>query len=60
MRCCIEHIFGFMEGAMGGLVARPTDLERTKANEARTCLVYNVFRFMQIRRYHGDGLAETI
>ena len=58
VRCRIEHIFGFMEGAMGGLVVRSIGLTRAKANVAMTCLVYNVFRFIQIRRYHSDWLAE--
>lgn len=60
VRCRIEHIFGFMEGTMGGLVVRSIGLERAKANVAMTCLVYNVFRFIQIRRYHCEWLAETV
>lgn len=56
VRCRIEHIFGFMEGAMGGLVVRTIGIARAKANVAMTCLVYNIFRFIQIRRYHADWL----
>lgn len=57
VRCRIEHVFGFMEGAMGGLVVRSVGLAREKANVALTCLVYNVFRYVQIRRYHEDWMA---
>lgn len=60
VRCRIEHIFGFMEGAMGGLLVRSIGLERAKANVAMTCLVYNVCRFVQIRRYHSDWLANEM
>ncbi len=35
---------------MGGLVVRSIGLTRAKANVAMTCLVYNVFRFIQIRQ----------
>lgn len=58
VRCRIEHVFGFMEGAMGGLVVRSIGLERAKANVALTSLVYNVCRFIQIRRYHSDWLVQ--
>lgn len=58
VRCRVEHVFGFMEGAMGGLVVRSIGLERAKANVALTSLVYNVCRFIQIRRYHSDWLVQ--
>ena len=57
VRCRIEHVFGFMEGTMGGLVVRSIGLKRAKANVAVTCLVYNVFRYLQIHRYHEDRIA---
>lgn len=60
VRCRIEYVFGFMEGAMGGLVVRSIGLERAKANVALTSLVYNVCRFIQIRRYHSDWLAREV
>ena len=58
VRCRVEHVFGFMEGAMGGLVVRSIGLERAKANVALTSLVYNACRFIQIRRYHSDWLVQ--
>ena len=58
VRCRVEHVFGFMEGAMGGLEVRSIGLERAKANVALTSLVYNVCRFIQIRRYHSDWLVQ--
>ena len=33
--------------------------DTTSANVAMTSLVYNVFRFCQILRYHGDWLVAT-
>ena len=59
VRCRIEHVFGFMEGTMGGLVVRTIGLKRAKANVALTCLVYNVFRYLQIRRYHEDWIVAA-
>ena len=58
VRCRVEHVFGFMEGAMGGLEVRSIGLERAKANVALTSLVYNACRFIQIRRYHSDWLVQ--
>ena len=52
VRCRIEHIFGFQEGAMKGLVVRSIGLLRAKANVARTNLVYNICRYIQILRYY--------
>ena len=49
-RCCIEHIFGFMEGAMKGLVVRSVGLVRAMANVLITALVYNVMRYVQIKK----------
>lgn len=52
VRCRIEHIFGFQEGAMKGLVVRSIGLLRAKANVAWTNLVYNICRYIQILRYY--------
>ena len=54
-----EHVFGFMEQSMRGLMVRTVGLARAKANVAMTSLVYDVFRFCQILRYHGDWLVAT-
>ena len=59
VRSRVEHVFGFMEQSMRGLVVRTVGLARAKANVALTSLVYNVFRFCQILRYHGDWLVAT-
>lgn len=54
IRCRVEHIFGFEEGSMKGLVVRSIGLMRAKANVALTSLVYNMFRFIQIVRYKPE------
>ena len=49
-RCLIEHIFGFVEGAMNGSLMRSIGMIRAKASTALTCLVYNIFRYEQLCR----------
>jgi IS5 family transposase len=49
-RCLIEHIFGFVEGAMNGSFVRSIGIIRAKASTALTCLVYNIFRYEQLCR----------
>ncbi len=44
-RCRIEHIFGFIEGAMEGSLVRSIGMVRAKAANALTNLVYNIFRY---------------
>ena len=50
-RCRIEHIFGFVEGAMNGSLVRSIGMMRAKAANALTNLVYNIFRYVQINHY---------
>lgn len=50
-RCRIEHIFGFIEGAMNGSFVRSIGIVRAKAANALTNLVYNIFRYVQINIY---------
>ena len=50
-RCRIEHIFGFIEGAMNGSLVRSIGIVRAKAANALTNLVYNIFRYVQIIIY---------
>ena len=50
-RCRIEHIFGFVEGAMNGSLVRSIGMVRAKAANALTNLVYNIFRYVQINIY---------
>lgn len=47
-RCRIEHIFGYIEGAMRGSTVRSVGMVRAKANAALTAFVYNVFRVPQV------------
>ena len=47
----VEHVFGFQEQTMRGLVFRGGGLVRAKANIALTNLVYNMCRLVQIKRY---------
>lgn len=49
-RCLIEHVFGFVEGAMNGSLVRSIGMIRAKAATALTCLVYNIFRYEQLCR----------
>lgn len=50
-RCKIEHIFGFIAGAMNGSLVRSIGMTRAKAANALTNLVYNIFRYVQINIY---------
>ena len=47
----IEHIFGFVEGAMNGSLVRSSGMMRAKAANALTNLVYNIFRYVKINHY---------
>lgn len=47
-RCRVEHVFGFIEGAMNGSLVRSIGILRAKAANALTNLVYNIFRYVQI------------
>ena len=53
-RCRIEHIFGFEEGALKGLIVRSIGLARAAANVALTSWVYNICRYVQILRYNPE------
>lgn len=57
IRCCVEHVFGFIERSMGGLVFRGIGIVRAKANVAMTNLTYNVARLTQIYRYHKEWIT---
>ena len=57
VRCRVEHVFGFIEGSMGGSVLRSIGMVRAKAHTALTCLIYNMFRYVQICRYHRSFLS---
>ena len=56
-RCRVEHIFGFIEGSMNGSFVRSIGIIRAKAATALTCLVYNIFRYVQINKYQPQLIA---
>ncbi len=56
-RCRMEHVFGFIEGAMHGSFVRTIGIARAKASFALTCLVYNIFRYCQINKYQPQLLS---
>ena len=56
-RCRIEHVFGFIEGAMHGSLVRSIGIVRASANFALTCLTYNIFRYVQINKYQPQLLS---
>lgn len=57
VRSRVEHVFGFMEQTMGGLVFRGVGMVRAKANIALTNLVYNMCRLVQIKKYQPHLIA---
>ena len=57
VRSRVEHVFGFMEQTMGGLVFRGVGMVRAKANIALTNLVYNMCRLVQIKKYQPNLIA---
>lgn len=56
-RCRVEHVFGFMEQTMGGLIFRGVGMARAKACIALTNLVYNMCRLVQIKKYHQEWVV---
>ena len=56
-RCRVEHVFGFMEQTMGGLIFCGVGMVRAKANIALTNLVYNMCRLVQIKKYHAEWIV---
>ena len=58
VRCRVEHVFGYMEQSMRGLVFRGVGIVRAKANIAMTNLVYNMCRLAQIIKYHPEWIVS--
>lgn len=58
-RARVEHVFGFMEGAMHGLTCRLIGLTRAKVVVGLVNLFYNMFRFEQIVRYELCGIQKS-
>ena len=50
LRSRVEHVFGFMEGAMHGLKLRSIGIVRATQSIFLEALTYNMFRFEQIER----------
>ena len=50
IRCRIEHIFGFMNGALHGITVRSIGLARAEFNIGLTNLIYNLCRFEFLNR----------
>lgn len=50
IRSRVEHVFGFMEGAMHGLTVRTIGIARATTNIFLKCLTYNMFRYEQFVR----------
>lgn len=59
-RCLIEHVFGFVEGAMNGSFVRSIGIVRAKASTALTCLVYNIFRYEQLCRCQPTIVKQAL
>ena len=57
VRCRVEHVFGFMERSMGGLVFRGIGIIRARANVAMTNLTYNIARLAQIFKCHKSWIT---
>lgn len=57
-RCRVEHIFGFIEMAMNGSFVRSIGIVRAKAASAITCLVYNIFRYVQINKFQPQLISS--
>ena len=50
IRSRVEHVFGFMEGAMHGLTVRTIGMARAATCIFLKCLTYNMFRYEQFVR----------
>jgi len=58
IRCRIEHIFGFMTGAMHGITVRSIGIERAKFNIGMMNLVYNLCRYTILMRTQKSAAAR--
>ena len=57
IRCRVEHVYGFIEQSMHGSYVRTIGLMRANASFALTCLIYNMFRYMQINKYYPQYIS---
>ena len=58
IRCRIEHIFGYMTGAMHGITIRSIGLARAKFNIGMMNLVYNLCRYTFLMRPRKAALSK--
>ncbi|MBK5203486.1 MAG: transposase, partial [Prolixibacteraceae bacterium] len=49
-RARVEHVFGFMEQSMNGLIVRSVGIKRAAGIIGLINLTYNLFRYEQIIR----------
>ena len=59
VRSRVEHVFGFIERSMHGLVFRGVGMIRAKACVTMTNLTYNIARLTQIYRYHPEWITVS-
>lgn len=59
VRSRVEHVFGFIERSMCGLVFRGVGMIRAKACVAMTNLTYDIARLTQIYRYHPEWITVS-
>ena len=50
IRARVEHVFGFMEQSMNGLVLKSVGIARASGIIGLINLTYNLFRYEQIKR----------
>jgi len=50
IRARVEHVFGFMEQSMNGLVLKSVGMVRASGIIGLINLTYNLFRYEQIKR----------
>jgi IS5 family transposase len=59
VRARVEHIFGFMEGAMHGMYQHAVGVKRITGIAGLMCLTYNLFRKIQLRPLMGVVCPAT-
>lgn len=59
VRSRVEHVFGFIERSMRGLVFRGVGIVRAKACVAITNLTYNIARCVQIYKFHPEWIVAS-
>jgi IS5 family transposase len=60
VRARVEHVFGFMEQSMNGLVAKSVGIVRAAGVIGLINLIYNLFRCEQIKRLKNELLIDRV